>query len=317
MPVILGLNLKRKYIAPAGSGAHIFVTLLNIAMIVAGFLIAYYSGGLWVKEKSYREQPIVNFKRAFAARLQGVHARSSEPFELVYSTLPPMNAVGSEFVRTPVVRVDKEDHNLDLLNDVIHISLAFPIAEDERITQVQAVFLFSYVLRNKVRLDIEAPILLDYAAGVPGSRLTVDGRMRLAQANPLPVRGGVRTLGGESLLPLDRVVSGPELTFRRIIAEASGKNDTTVLAPMRTSWDLAARGCDPRCEFTVTVTVRVPSEEVHYVPTFIEVCKFSWIQFIATVAFVAIFVIPLKRFIVTQQVVQSIVQDDKPAEKLY
>eukprot|EP00961_Rhodomonas_salina_P045967 617077-Rhodomonas_salina.1 len=45
MPVILAQNLKRKYIAPAGSGAHIFVLLINISMIIAGFLIAYYSGG--------------------------------------------------------------------------------------------------------------------------------------------------------------------------------------------------------------------------------------------------------------------------------
>ncbi len=127
MPVILAQNLKRKYSAPAGSGAHIFVMLINISVIIAAFLIAYYSGGmsrhhsnnpqhicvdstpiilqyilcawssqarflscgagLWVKEKSYREQPIVNFKRAFAARLQGIDARSSEPFELVYRSL--------------------------------------------------------------------------------------------------------------------------------------------------------------------------------------------------------------------------------------
>mmetsp|Transcript_43053 Transcript_43053/g.101249 ORF Transcript_43053/g.101249 Transcript_43053/m.101249 type:complete len:318 (+) Transcript_43053:328-1281(+) len=317
MPVILAQNLKRKYIAPAGSGAHIFVLLINISMIIAGFLIAYYSGGLWVKEKSYREQPIVNFKRSFATRLQGINSQTREPFEIVYSTLPPMNRAGGDFVRTPIVRVNKEDHNLDLLSDVIRLSLSFPVSEHEGITQVQGVFLFSYVLRDKVRLDIEAPVFLDYAAGVPGSRLTVDGRMRLELMNPLPVRGGVRTLGGESLLPLDTVVSGPELTFSRLLAQASAKNDTTVLTAMRTAWDLAQKGCEPDCEFVLDLTVRVPSEEVLYVPTFIEVCKFSWIQFIATVAFVAIFAIPLKRFVVTQQVVQSIVQDDKPAEKLY
>ena len=134
---------------------------------------------------------------------------------------------GGANVRIPEVRVEKVHQNRDYLADAIDISIAFPVGEQEGIRHVTGVLLFSYVLHNRVRLDMEAPIAIDYAAGVAGRRLTVDGRIALKLANPLPLQPGVRS-SGEPLMPRDRTLSAEEATLEALIAKASARNDTTV-----------------------------------------------------------------------------------------
>jgi hypothetical protein len=56
--------------------------------------------------------------------------------------------------------------------------------------------------------------------------------------------------------------------------------------------------------------------QVLYVPTFVEVCKFSWIQFITTVIFLRYLVKPLLNFIAEHQIIQSVPRDPRKLEKL-
>ena len=205
---------------------------------------------------------------------------------------------GGANVRIPEVRVEKVHQNRDYLADAIDISIAFPVGEQEGIRHVTGVLLFSYVLHNRVRLDMEAPIAIDYAAGVAGRRLAVDGRIALKLANPLPLQPGVRS-SGEPLMPRDRTLSAEEATLEALIAKASARNDTTVLDPMYTTWAMPVKGCGSACTFEVKMRVRMTPEKVLYVPSFIEVAKFSWIQIVATFLFLYILLRPLLHFVRT------------------
>mmetsp|Transcript_67791 Transcript_67791/g.155876 ORF Transcript_67791/g.155876 Transcript_67791/m.155876 type:complete len:319 (+) Transcript_67791:219-1175(+) len=316
MAVVWSANLKRRFYAPGLSGASIFIALVYLSLIIASFLIAFYSEGLWLKESSYREQPQVEFGQEFAMRLLGENTNTRAPFELVYSTVAAMNVMaGGEAVRIPSVRVEKVHENRDYIPDAIDISISFPTRDFEAIRQVMGVLVFRYVLVNRVRLDMEAPIAIDYSAGVPGRRLTIDGRMALKLANPLPIRGSVRGAGEEGLFPRGRVVSAEEASFEALLAKVASRNDTAVLDPVITAWAMPLKGCEPRCAFEVKLRVRMTPEKVLYVPGFVEVCKFSWIQIIATFLFLYILLRPLLVFVFSQQIIQTEVRDDAPCEK--
>lgn len=56
--------------------------------------------------------------------------------------------------------------------------------------------------------------------------------------------------------------------------------------------------------------------QVLYVPSFIEVAKFSWIQFLATFVFLFLFARRLVSFVIENQIVYTVVRDDVPKHKL-
>jgi hypothetical protein len=256
------VSLDRKYYAPLLSGATVFFLLAHAATIIFAFLIAYYTHGLWVKEASYREQPKVAYTHTCAVKLQGRRVATNAPFELVYNTLPRMNDMAEEHVRVPTIRVSEQHKNMDKLSDTIHLELQFPVDQDEGITHVQGIFMFQYELRNRVRLSMETPIIINYAAGVPGSGLLVDGHMRLKQQNPLPVQSAVRGSDFEAILARVGRPSAPDLTFPSFIFKAMERNESTVLDPALSSWTIAGGGCKPLCSFSLSLTLRVPNEKV-------------------------------------------------------
>ena len=52
------------------SGATVFFFLAHALTIIAAFLTAYYTHGLWIKEATYREQPRVSYAHTCAVKLQ-------------------------------------------------------------------------------------------------------------------------------------------------------------------------------------------------------------------------------------------------------
>lgn len=307
--------LERKFYAPLFSGATVLFFLAHVSTIIFAFLIAYYTHGLWVKEATYREQPKVAYTHACAVKLQGMRTPLNTPFEIVYSTIASVNDMGEEYVRIPTLRVTEQDFNSDMNSDTIRLDLEFPIDQAEGISHVQGIFMFNYELQNRVRLSLETPIIIDYGAGVPGSALLVDGHMALKTSNPLPVRAAVRGTDLEAVLPRDTRPSAPDVTFNAFVSKSMARNDTTVLEPFQSSWNAALGGCHPKCTFTLSLMVRVPYQKVSYVPTFVEVCKFSWIQWITTVIFLRIFVKPLLNFVTNHQIIQTIPRDPRKLEK--
>mmetsp|Transcript_4148 Transcript_4148/g.8100 ORF Transcript_4148/g.8100 Transcript_4148/m.8100 type:complete len:318 (-) Transcript_4148:27-980(-) len=316
MPVVHSINLKRRYYAPAGSGAQIFVVLYWISLIIFAFLIAFFTNNLWVKESSYREQPDVAFAKRFALTLQGVGADGITPFEISYSTVPSMNLLAGETVRVPTVTSSFTDSNLDLLADALRVDVAFPLADGERVLSVQGVYVLSYKLRNHVRLETETPLPLSFASGVPGRGLHVDGRLALKLANPLPILPRVRGDEDEPVLQASRIYTGLEASVPALMRSVSSRNDSVVLDPATHAWEARPTACGGDCSFTVALTVRIPAEKVLYVPPFIEVAKFSWIQFVSTLIFLLLFTRPLLNFVIDNQVVQSIVRDDGVKPKI-
>ena len=88
----------------------------------------------------------------------------------------------------------------------------------------------------------------------------------------------------EPILDRKAQVSAPDVTFHALVGKAMMRNESIVLDPQLTAWQgrVHSEACQPKCTFTLSLTIHVPSDQVPYVPTFVEVAKFSWVQFITT-----------------------------------
>mmetsp|Transcript_4323 Transcript_4323/g.9858 ORF Transcript_4323/g.9858 Transcript_4323/m.9858 type:complete len:317 (+) Transcript_4323:211-1161(+) len=315
MVVVHSTRLYRRFHAPLLSSAFVFVALYWISVVIFAFLIAFFTNNLWVKESSYREQPDVAFVKRFSIKLQGVGA-DGMPLELSYSTVPSINTLAGNTLRVPTVRSSLSDPNLDLLSDIVRVNISFPLSERERVHSVQAVYALSYKLRNHVRLETEAPLPLTFHSGVAGRALYVDGRLKLKLANPLPIVPRVRGDEGGVLLDTSKVYTSPEASMAELMRQAASRNDSITLDPSTNAWDAALPSCGDVCGFTVALTIRIHPEKVLYIPPFIEVAKFSWIQFLATFVFLFIFTRPLLNFIMHNQIVQTVPRDDVAKAKI-
>mmetsp|Transcript_23028 Transcript_23028/g.51825 ORF Transcript_23028/g.51825 Transcript_23028/m.51825 type:complete len:204 (-) Transcript_23028:601-1212(-) len=185
--------VKIRFVAPFFSSATLFLFLAHAATIIFGFLIAYFSHGLWLKESFYREQPIVSYRDQYFLKLIGTNASTGKPFELAYSTYEQINLINNDVLRYPDVRVRHKDLNGDGITDEFQLSATFPVVEEEQVQRVEGIFMFSYMLRNRVRLDVEAPVLLSHTGGVAGRELLLSASLALDLANPLPVLPSYRT----------------------------------------------------------------------------------------------------------------------------
>ncbi|EKX45550.1 hypothetical protein GUITHDRAFT_108424 [Guillardia theta CCMP2712] len=299
--------VKIRFVAPFFSSATLFVFLAHVSVIIFGFLIAYFSHGLWLKESFYREQPIVSYRDQYFLKLMGTNSTSGKPFELKYSSFEQINLINNDVLRYPDIRVRHEDINGDGITDQFLLSATFPVVEEEQVQRVEGIFMFSYMLRNRVRLNVEAPVLLSHTGGVAGRELFVSGSLSLSLANALPVLPSVRTTR-DPLFPTNRTLSSSEVTMTSLVDKVAARNDTFLLEPAVSTWNVAMVGCNPKCNFVIRLKVKIPNQKVWYVPTFIEVAKFSWIQILATWVFLYFFVLPFIHFILDHQIIQSVVK---------
>jgi len=260
---------------------------------------------------------MIKYLNTMFIKLQGFDGDWQKPIELVYSTFNTINQQSGPDVRVPEVRVLSEDPNRDGLPDLVRLRLAFALSPTEAITHFQGLFFFSYALRNRVRVDMEAPVLLTYSASVPGRSLLMDGRMSLKLTQPLNVVPTVRGFN-QSILPLFEPgpVSATRVSLPTLAAMAAARNDSVVLEPVYTAWEVKYAACEPDCSFSATLVFRVPPQSVPYVPAFLEVAKFGWIQFLATLVLLGVFARMLVRFVITHQVLPTLVRDDLAKPKL-
>lgn len=264
MVTVYASPLRRRYNAPVLSGAFVFVALGWISMIIFAFLISFFSGQMWVKENTYREQPDVAFIKSLALKVQGM--RGGVPFHAVYSTVPSINNLAGADLRVPIITSSVSDYNVDNIADAIRINVTFPLTSDEHVMGVQGVYAFSYKLSNFIRLDMEAPIALSYSSGVPCRALHVDGRLALKLANPLPYIPQVRGIEVAPILSVSREYTAPEAAFPALIERVSNRNDSVTLDPSTSSWETAYATCGNACAFTVALNIRITPEKVHPSP---------------------------------------------------
>jgi transmembrane protein 231 len=111
---------KKRYKTSVFSKASLVQLICIVLTFLSPFLIAYFTGGFWIKEKTFTEQPQINFQYRFIILLE------SETNVYLTSTYEHINEIYSQEFKPSIRTVTEEDTNddgyIDTLNLNVHIS---------------------------------------------------------------------------------------------------------------------------------------------------------------------------------------------------
>ena len=161
--------------------------------------------------------------------------------------------------------------------------------------------------------------MLQYEAGMPGVRLSVDADLRLYQRSLWPVTG-VRTVSSAPFLERSAVTRGgdPYLSLDRLLTDARARNESLLLDPIFPFWSSlpirstsnpnpSTPGNTP-APFVLQLRIRVPPQTVMYRPALAHVLKHGWVQYFALFCLVGGFLYPLYTAFVVNQVIPTAVR---------
>jgi len=270
--------LRRRYYASRLSWAYVFFVVSGATLLTLPFFLAY-SSTFWLKTKTYREQPKVDYEYKMLGVLQGLDG-SGEAMQIYFSSLSTVASLFESELRVPSVRSIDVDKNRDGQTDRFQLEALVPLEKGERILSVSVVLFFDVRLRRKARLRMETAAFVSGSSPLFGRGLYVDGDYTFRQQWPLRVTGGYR-LPYEAFPLLD--AKNPDLQqalFTNLLSTYRARNLTMDLTNTYQVWSpLLGNNQDYR--FNFSLNVRVPLADVLYTPKATEVLQDAWIKYLS------------------------------------
>lgn len=323
-------SLKRRFVADWLSIA----CLLNLLVVLGAAILPLYivwATGMWTRQWYQFEQPDLQYQDNLVVQLQGLRgdpaAGYRQPFTAMWTTSPEANDVlGPDVVRGMVVRSAFEDVNNDGLNDVLRISVSVPLRADESVLGASVVAYMNAELHDVTRMRMDGLLSASYASGVPGSRLILDGDLRLYQRaplpnpvsgvyapylwSPLPALSGVTSplqASPEGLLPLV-AVRNYSLAYTPVVAPVWVPDP---FLPVTSALDTSNLALVPRA-FQLSLTARVPFGQVLVTPTIGQELKWGWVQYLSLLWVTIVLAWLLRRILFGCRIVDTTVLADAP-----
>ena len=230
-----------------------------------------------MKTHTYITQPSVRFKYDMMLVFEG----SMPGNERVWSTFESVNALYAGSLAAVDVQASEQDLNMDGKMDIIDVKAVAKGLGD--VHGVKAMMAFDYALGGRVDLALNGMAYASHVSPLAGSGLYVDGYLKLEQRDAIQA-GTTRLDYNRSVFPFAEhgemagdTREAASLRIPVILNAYNFRNETTYLDAKTPVWE-SSRSED----FTFHARVRVPtSQPVMYRPSFLELCKFAWVQILA------------------------------------
>ena len=293
--VVFEEPLSKQHKAARSSLAYLFIILCNaLILLLPFFLFLHSSGGLWLKEGIYREQPDVNFLYQYIITLEttSTTAAAGQTKEIFVSNQESLADHRPESYRAANIEFNENDNYLDGRVDSFTLEAEVPLGEDEQVVGMQAVLFFNYRLQDRVKLDTESVAHVSFVSGLPLSGYDSRGTLELRQAKPLGIRDYSSTLYAEDT-PL---VKDSAANISQIMEKYRERNvavDYKEQYPIKTR----ANSSDEASKFQLKMKIDVPEQNVTYIPTLVEVLKEGWVKYLSVLVLCWYLVETIKRFV--------------------
>lgn len=293
--------VRRHYFATPCSCAILFQLFVSVCIIVGPWILAYYTEGMWMFERCYRQQADIRYKHQayFVAR------NDADFSTMVWSTSNNFNKMMQKRLRVPTLRSYEADENNDGKKEYLDVELELPLADTESVSSIQVLLLFDYQLTDMVDVHMESAAFFEFTGAGSGSELSVDGPLVFKQLDPLAWNGeryqyNQPVVNSSSYAPAD-------YDFATILQNYENRNETTVYEPRYTVWKADRGQSQP---FTLKMRVRYRPQRICYRPGFLYELKNGWIQYLAMLVPVYMFASYVQWFVFNNRVVHSVVKLD-------
>eukprot|EP00118_Oscarella_pearsei_P005304 m.24291 g.24291 ORF g.24291 m.24291 type:complete len:300 (+) comp28591_c0_seq1:29-928(+) len=289
--------ITRLYRASVFSKAFFFQLVIFLATLLLPFFVSYRSLGFWLRESTYREQPDIKYQHEVMAFVRG------QKTLLAWSTFGQFNLIYSNQLRIPLIKSYEEDDNHDGLNDRLVFSLEMPLTEQEDVMEIQILLFFSFSLKRYVDLSLQGMALLQHSSPLSGSRLDFNGKLKFTQMTPLSLAShhlqyNVSVVNASSPFALDYDIVD-------ILKRYESRNESFCLSNFDKIW---RSGRSDNNMFVVSGTVKYPTQVIHYQPSFWQIIKEAWIQYLAILVIFIFVFNHTKQFVFKNQIVQTVVK---------
>lgn len=183
--------------------------------------------------------------------------------------------------------------------------MELPLAAAESVTKVDALVFFRTQLQNKAKIVMESAVHISYDSGSAGAGLYTSGNMVFTQTYPLPVKGGYVTMySNTDLLDPSKISRASEGDIRTILEQISERNLTMTYVPELTHWTPVVDSASAST-FTLTADIKIPTTDIVYIPTAVEVLRDAWIKYLSMFVLVGFFLEKLCSFVYFHQIVET------------
>lgn len=269
--------LCRRYYSDVSGDAVIFRVVAYLGAIVLALVVAFATGGFWIKIKPVNVQGTVHYTYDALLIFEG----AAPGQEMVWSTSDRINDQFTSQYVSANVEVAELDYNNDGKPDVIDFRAT--VAGGSPVHGVKALLQFTYSLTGSLKLDMYSLAYLAYSSPLQGGALYTDGELQFIAKNQ-PTDRRYNTYFNVPLLNTSRplvaaaVQPTAELELQSILSSYLDRNYTTMYTNNYPVWQSGTAD-----SFSLTMRIRIPPNQViHYRPQVIEMLKGGWIQWVAT-----------------------------------
>ncbi|RNA25571.1 transmembrane protein -like [Brachionus plicatilis] len=286
-------SIKKRYKTSIFTKASIIQLLSIVLTYLSPFLIAYFTGGFWIKEKAFTETPDIKFQYRYIAILEG------ESNLYISSSYESINQIYQNEYRSSVRIINELDTDDDGFPDLLEFNLLISGVPIDTITNVKLMLLFNSTISVISNLKLESVGFFESYNSRKYTELSFDAELAFVQREKL--REQV-TYNGYSYQMLNETnIDLEELNLDKIIRDYSSREFSTRLVTDYVSWkNSLAEG------FKINAYIRYVPFKLDYIPAFWQQFKWGWIQYISIlIPFIFVFR-TIKVFIFENQLVPTI-----------
>jgi len=227
--------------------------------------------------------------------------------------------LNDKVLRIPVMQSAELDDNRDGKMDRLEISMQMPLALNEEIWGINALFFHDVQVSKKARYLFDAAAYVDYQSTSGMSSIKVDGDLMLRQTWALNSKGGLKLPYLSSpLLTISPSTSAVDASLSTILGVSAARNLSLNFNP---TYQYAEKSIYTPTDktlqtFNATFILRVNEQAVRYTPAVSEVLKYAWIQYISFFAIISFLLFRINSFVFRHQLLHTHVVADIVYEKL-
>ncbi|CAG9854834.1 unnamed protein product [Phyllotreta striolata] len=262
-------NLKIKYKSTLFSKATFLVLLSELFAIIFSFIIAYNTGGLWLKTASFYEQPTVDLVGDYI-----LTAKTSNATPIVCSTYLFYRQHLPHYDFCSIIKFREIDYNYDGKNDELTMEINFNLY-NYTLDSINLVLPIKYQLKDPCTLKMQSFIIYQYNfQREKVTELIIYASLEFVQSSPISCRPKLSDIYNVPIIE-----NGPEsknYALESILEKYLQRNVTTHLKNVYT---VVKTGIQK--SFTLKLLVKYPKQQIYYRPGFWQIIKMAWIQYFA------------------------------------
>ncbi|CAH8536962.1 unnamed protein product [Schistosoma turkestanicum] len=254
----------------------LFQLIITISSLIVPFFVCYRSGGFWLQDSIYIEQPQIRFLKQVYIELKG-----SNQTIYTWSTYTDLNSQLSTNLIIPHMSIQQLDDNYDGIFDKLQLKFKIPI--EDQISSLYILLLFSYQLKERLNLLMQTPLTIQF--DTPDSlgfyKYSLYGQLSLYQREPL-LESYVNTIYNNS------IVNNEQHKIRDLQPEAiqqflNKRHVTLKIDPKYETWTMgSASYLDP---LMLNLTLFYKPTKVWSHPNIFHMLWWGWIQYFPILLF--------------------------------